>query len=740
TLFERSLDPTKRAQIGAHYTSREDILLIVDPVVLTPLRRRWQQVQGEVDQQLERRRKAKTAATRRKADDAISDILQGFGHELASVNILDPACGSGNFLYVAIQQLLSLEKEVVTYAARPEIGLGLLPHVRPTQLHGLEVNPYAAELAQVVIWIGYLQWMEGNGFNVPRDPILEPITSIESRDAILAWVDETGDPIPVWQEGARCTGPAAWPVSHCIIGNPPFLGSKLFRQHGLPDEYVEAMYDQYDIPNTSDLCCYWFEKARYMLEWSQRQFGEGPLGSGPMGGVPSDLRCGLLATQGIRGGANRKVLERIKQTGDIFLAWSDRDWVLDGAYVHVSIVGFDAKPADHPVLNGKTVDSINSDLSSGLKLREAKPLAENKRLAFMADTKGGPFEADWAKFRPLLATPNTHGKSNAQVMRPWVNGRDITQRPRGQWIIDFGVHLEHDEAAGFEAPFEYLLQHVYPIRKDNRRPVYAKHWWRHVEPRPAMLQQMQGLDRVLVTVITSKHRVFTWLNAATLPDHKLIVFTRSDDYLMGVLHSAVHEAWTRGTGGQVREVTSGFSYTPTSCFETFPLPWPPGQEPADHPAWRRISEAATALHEQRERWLNPPEWFKPIAEQVDAEDDFADVAAASGEEARRLIRESAIQARAAQDARLKKRTLTNLYNERPTWLKLAHEQLDRAVLAAYAATDPDGGWCEDWADVWKDAGAGQPLPEGHELAERRAGVEQQVLASLLRLNQERAAT
>ncbi|MBN2560805.1 MAG: transposase, partial [Phycisphaerae bacterium] len=190
TLFERSLDPSARAQIGAHYTSREDIMLVVKPVIMAPLRREWEQVKAEVDKQLERRRGGKTKATQAKADKAIEKTFHGFIHRLASIRILDPACGSGNFLYVAIQQLLDLEKEVITYAARPEISLGLIPQVRPAQLHGIEINPYAAELAQVVIWIGYLQWMRDNGFIAPRDPILEPIQTIECRDAILEFLPE----------------------------------------------------------------------------------------------------------------------------------------------------------------------------------------------------------------------------------------------------------------------------------------------------------------------------------------------------------------------------------------------------------------------------------------------------------------------------------------------------------------------------------------------------------------------
>jgi hypothetical protein len=174
-------------------------------------------------------------------------------------------------------------------------------------------------------------------------------------------------------------------------------------------------------------------------------------------------------------------------------------------------------------------------------------------------------------------------------------------------------------------------------------------------------------------------------------------------------------------------------YTPTTCFETFPLPWPPGKEPAA-PNVDRIAEAARELDDQRERWLNPPEWIDPIAQGIDSADAFADVPP----EARPLIRQSFIMAAAAKDPRLKKRTLTNLYNERPTWLRLAHEKLDRAVLAAYAAADPQGGWSEDWADVWKDTGAGQPLTPPHPRSARRAEIDQKVLANLLRLNLARA--
>lgn len=236
-----------------------------------------------------------------------------------------------------------------------------------------------------------------------------------------------------------------------------------------------------------------------------------------------------------------------------------------------------------------------------------------------------------------------------------------------------------------------------------------------------------------MTPRVAKHRTFSKLRASTLADSRLFIFALNSDASFGILQSSVHELWSLATCSW-HGVGNDPTYNVGSCFETFPLPWPPGKEEVKHPAYLRIAEAARRLNEQRERWLNPPEWIEPLAAKIDAADKFEDVPP----EARALVRQSAIMAAAAKDARLKKRTLTNLYNERPTWLKLAHQQLDRAVLAAYAAVDPEGEWSEDWADVWVDSGAGQPLPAEHPLHARRQEIDQRVLANLLRLNHERA--
>ncbi len=360
TLFERTLDPAKRSQIGAHYTSREDIRDLLEPVVMAPLRREWAEVQAKCDKlwpkiQASSRaggmRRAKETADRKKFDRLLLDFVE----RLAHVSILDPACGSGNFLYVAINLLLDLNKEVITFAAKH--GLSIFPQVRPTQLAGLEINPYAQQLAQVVIWIGYLQWMHDNGFTPQSDPVLDPIESIRRMDAILDLSD------------AEHPAEPEWPEADFIVGNPPFLGNKRLRSElGAP--YCEALWALYGnrIPAMSDLCCYWFEKASHAIQTNRSS------------------RAGLLATTGITQVGSRHVLERICDTGRILFAVSDRDWILDGAAVRISMVGFGSRAEAGPaVLDGRDCQQVNADLTAGLDLARATSSAKRRYLLYGYD-------------------------------------------------------------------------------------------------------------------------------------------------------------------------------------------------------------------------------------------------------------------------------------------------------------------------------------------------------------------
>ncbi|HEY5310967.1 MAG TPA: DNA methyltransferase [Pirellulales bacterium] len=664
TLFERSLDPAKRSQIGAHYTSREDILTLLEPVVMAPLRREWAEVRAKCDALWEKiktavRRDTKTGKQRvdskeRKAHDK---LLRDFVERLAEVTILDPACGSGNFLYVAINLLLDLEKEAIAYAATH--GTAQLPHVRPTQLAGLEINPYAQQLAQVVIWIGYLQWMYQNGFNAPRDPILEPIESIQLTDAILDLSDPDNPKEP------------DWPAANFIIGNPPFLGGKMLRSN-LGDAYVDGMFALWDerVPREADLCCYWFEKARQMLERKRVE------------------RAGLLATQGIRGGANRKVLERIKATGDIYFAESDRDWILDGANVHVSMVGFDDGTEQTRILDGRPVATVNANLTATADAGSAKRLRSNLSVSFMGDTKGGGFDIDEQTATALLQAPNPHGRPNSDVVVPWVNGLDITRRPRGMWIVDFGTDATESEAALYEAPFALVRQRVLPDRQKNKRQSYRDKWWLHVESRPAMRRALFSLERFVATISVGKHRVFAWMARPTLPDHQLFVFGGPTNSFFGVLHSRPHEVWARAQGTQVRERESGFRYTATTCFDTFPFPGP------IQVAGKSIAGAARELDELRNNWLNPPEWTREEVLEFPGSVDgpWARYVQQPNGQGIGTVRYPRLVPKDADAAKkLAKRTLTNLYNERPTWLDFAHKKLDAAVFDAY-------GWPADLSD------------------------------------------
>ena len=442
TLFERGLDPDKRGQLGAHYTDHAKIMMVVEPVVLDPLRREFAAMRERVEEltagreptplTLDGRRRERLPAWERNAEAAWRAFLE----RLRSVHVLDPACGSGNFLYVTLRLLKDLEDEAIKWGAQRLRITREFPQVDPHNVLGIEINPYAKELAGVSIWIGHIQWMLDHGSGFARDPVLHPLDNIELRDAILAY-DAEGAPVP-----------ATWPQAEFVVGNPPFLGTKLMRL-SLGDGYVDDLFEAWReaVARESDLACYWHELAR-------REIAEG-----------ATRRAGLLATNSIRGGANRKTLDRVKDSGDIFMAWSDEPWVVEGAAVRVSIVGQDDGSETECSLDGEPVGTINGDLTSGVDLTQARVLAENKASSFMGDTKGGAFDIPGEVAREMLTQPtNVNGRPNADVVVPWVNGMDITRRSRGMFIVDFGTDASGSEAAAYEAPFEYVLEHVQSAR------------------------------------------------------------------------------------------------------------------------------------------------------------------------------------------------------------------------------------------------------------------------------------
>lgn len=621
TLFERSLNPGKRSQLGAHYTSREDILLIVEPVVVEPLRRRWAAVKAEATALAEAAQKeavAEAAAKKKgstypKLRSQMQETILNWFEELSAVRILDPACGSGNFLYLALRRMLDLWHEVRIFSAEHGLPTFLEKQVHPSQLYGLETNVYAQELASVVVWIGYLQWLNQNGIGWPTEPILRKLDNIQNRDAILAR-DANGAAVE-----------PEWPDAHYIIGNPPFLGGQKMRR-ALGDEYVEALRDLYKerVPGTADLVTFWFEKAREAVATNRAK------------------RAGLIATNSIRNGGSNQVLQRISTTGSIFMAWSDREWILDGAAVRVSIVGFDGDWTGPSVLDGKPVPKINSDLTSGIDLTSARRLEENTGLSFQGPVKVGPFDIPGSLAATMLVLSNPHGKPNSEVIKPTMNADDIVGSPRNEWTIDFG-ELEMADAALFEAPFEYVNTHVRPVRATNPDKHRREYWWRLGRSGGDLKAARKGKSRIVLTPRVSKHRIFVWAEIDVIPDTRVYAFTRDDDYFFGVLHSRIHEVWSLNTCSW-HGVGNDPTYNNTTCFETFPFPWAPGHEPANSSLIDDIAEASRQLVDKRKAWLTGS---------------------------------------SANDGETQERTLTNLYNSRSTWLADAHRKLDEAVFAAY---------------------------------------------------------
>jgi N-6 DNA Methylase len=666
TLFERGLDPAKRSQLGAHYTDPATILRLIEPVVVRPLLAEWQESKAAIAKAL--------AKSKKHGDKAYRDAQAAFVaylERLKAFRVLDPACGSGNFLYLALKALKDIEHQVNFEAEalgleRQHDGTG------PHNVLGIELNEYAAELARVTVWIGELQWRIDKGYAFKTRPVLEPLDHIECRDAVLN------------ADGSE----AAWPKADAVIGNPPFVGDKKMRSE-LGDEYTEVLRAAYKgrVPGGADLVCFWFEKARAQIE------------AGAL------LRAGLVATNSIRQGANREVLQRVIGSTRIFDTWPDKAWVNEGAAVRVSLVSF-GHSTQKPQLAAQPVTAIYADLKAvtegaqALDLTTAQPLPENAGASFFGFCLAGPFTVEAATARAWLRLPNPNGRNNADVLSPIWNGADITRRPNDRWAVDFGVDRNEHDAALYEVPFGHVETAVKPGRSGNREASRAAQWWRHGRPRPELRKAGSGLQRWIVTSETAKHRYFVWLPHGIAPEHKLVVFPRADDVTFGLLSSRLHVCWAlrRGSTLEDRPV-----YTTSACFQPFPFPTgltpahtahqrtetmqpdgaliPAGLPPAVRAHAEAIARAAKRLTDLRDAWLNPPEWTDRVPEVVP-------LGMSTSPYPDRIV------AKPGFEKELAKRTLTNLYNQRPAWLAQAQETLDAAVAAAYGWAD----WSESMAD------------------------------------------
>ena len=541
TLFERNFDPTKHNLVGAHYTGKADILLIVEPVLIEPRNKRWQAVKTEAEALI----KAATGAAYAKNREKARDLIAAWLDELAAVRVLDPACGSGNFLYLALKRMLDVWKEAYVFCAEEGLPFLGMRHVSPLQLYGIEKNLYAHELASVVVWIGYLQWQKESGMGEDKQPILDPLTNIQHRDAILDY-DATGKPFE-----------PEWPEAEYIIGNPPFLGGNKIRQE-LGDKYVDELFVLYSerVPAFADLVCYWFEKARAQIETGKCQ------------------RAGLLPPKLSVEASTASCSNRSRRP--VTYSWHGP---IATGYLTVQTSTFQwsrlMTATKRPkILDGKSVQQINPDLTSVSDATTAFRLKENEGLWAYGSQQKGSFDISAEVARRLLSAVSPFGKNYSDVVRPSLNALQLLRRTSESWVIDFGEQQDpRTEAALYEAPFEYLKGTVFVERQNRRENRQRDLWWLHARPSPKYRRMLRTLKRYIATPALAKHRVYVWLDNLVPIDHAMIAFAREDDYFLGVLHSRIHELWALRMGTALEDRPR---YTPSSTFDAFPFPWPPG--------------------------------------------------------------------------------------------------------------------------------------------------------------------
>jgi len=590
TLLEQALDPTERRKLGAHYTPRPYVERLVTATVLDPLKLEWANVQAAAEEK------------RGKGDirDAIA-LIRNFHTKLCEIRILDPACGTGNFLYVSLELMKQLEGEVLEALASlagDQEALHWLQGqtIDPHQFLGLELNPRAREIAELVLWIGYLQWHFRTRGGMPPEPILRDFKTIEIADAVLAWDakellrDERARPIARTDtvgkkvEGYRYKNPKRpeWPEADYIVGNPPFIGGKDIRGR-MGEDYAKALWAAHPQMNESaDYVMYWWDFAAELLTRK---------------GTPLK-RFGLVTTNSLSQVFQRRVMEihlGAKKPVSLVMAIPDHPWTKatrDAAAVRIAMTVAEAGAhegrllevtkeegldTDEPVIElHETRGRINSDLTVGVDVTKALALEAN---AFLCSPgvklHGDGFIITRAEAEHLGIGRRPGLENHIRLYR---NGRDLTRTPRGVMVIDlFG--LEADEV---RKPFPEVYQHVLATVKEsknddgrpngrdvNNRESYRQNWWIFGEPRRELRHALKGLPRYIATVETAKHRVFQFLDASILPDNMLVCMALDDAFFLGVLSSRFHVLWVLGSGGTLEDRPR---YTKSKCFDPFPFP------------------------------------------------------------------------------------------------------------------------------------------------------------------------
>ncbi len=652
TLLERALNPAERHALGAHYTPRAYVERLVLPTVIEPLRAEWANAQAaalllaheasalEAQPPSVKNKKdfaaldRHHAAVRAKWQEARQPV-KDFLHRLCTLRVLDPACGSANFLYVTLEHLKRLEGEVLNQLntlgeTQDALDLGR-ETVTLQQLRGIELNQRAAALAELVLWIGFLQWhIRTNGQASVAEPVVHDYGNIECRDAVLAYdgqepmTDAAGQVLSRWDGCTFKTHPATgqpvpdeaaqvvqwryinprqaqWPQADFVVGNPPFIGNKRLRV-ALGDGYVDALRAAWpEVPESADLVMYWWHKAAETVRNGQAQ------------------RFGLITTNSLTMIFNRRVVQaalsgaggsaEAGHAGGLILpkaqksapgtpspdAWAlhlafaipDHPWVdgSNGAAVRIAMTVAARGSAEGKLQtvtqeteadNGEVAVElatrqglIHADLKIGANVAAAQKLQANDRLSNRGVIPHGAGFIVTPEEARHLGLGSVPGLE--KHIRPYRNGRDLTGTPRGVLVIDlFG--LQADEVRQrFPEVYQWLLERVKPERDLNPRPKRRDFWWRFAEDQPRMRESIEGLPHYIVTGQVAKHRVFQWLDASILPDDKLIAIASDDALHLGVLSSAVHGIWALTAGGRLG-VGNDPVYSKSTCFEAFPFP------------------------------------------------------------------------------------------------------------------------------------------------------------------------
>lgn len=714
TLLERALNPRERHKLGAHYTPRAYVERLVLPTIIEPLRAEWADVQAA----------ALTYKQQGKEREAVAEI-RSFHHQLCQTRVLDPACGSGNFLYVTLEHMKRLEGEVlevlgslVKSGSFELEGLTVDPH----QFLGMEINPRAAKIAEMVLWIGYLQWhFRTYGKVNPPEPVLRDFKNIENRDALIAFdavelvIDASGKPLTRWDGITTKTSPITgeaipdesaqveqyryinprkteWPQADYIVGNPPFIGASTMRR-ALGDGYVDAVRRTWpEVPESADFVMHWWHIAAETVRAGQAK------------------RFGFITTNSIKQTFNRRVLQaQLEAKNPLSLAFAipDHPWVdaADGAQVRIAMTVGTASEQDGRLLQVRNEVSgardevevlledrsgkLFADLTIGANVAAAVPLSSNSLLGYRGVTLMG--SGFWVEPGDRLI------ELEPEALKPLRNGKDLATRPRGVYAIDFFGLSENEARGRFPAAFQRVLDGVKPERDQSKRESYRQKWWLFAEARPELRASGAGLSNYIATAMTAKHRIFVRVGGEILPDQGLIAIMSDDAYALGILSSRIHVPWALATGGRLG-VGNDPRYNNTRCFETFPFP---DATPEQQAQIRTLAEQLDA-HRKRQQAQFPEltlTGMYNVLEKLRAGEELS-----------------------AKEKAIHTQGLVSLLRE-------LHDELDRAVFAAY-------GWDDLAEKLVGLPGTTTPLLDK---PEAQAEAEEELLRRLVELNAQRAA-